>query len=240
MCNIILIIVIIVLSGILIYMLLRYESEKEIIENRHRDEMTEMGSRAIAAAKIFRRQDAIEYYILGSPHLNCGHNGLIVDSLTLSHYPKLTVLWCHDNELEKLDVSRNTSLYGLLCHDNRLTSLDVEKNKKLKNLCCRNNHLTELYLNSRLEYLDCSNNMIEFLNLSSSLESLNCSNNKLELLDVSQCLELYELYCSANPLKTLIISDSQQNALWLGDIRKEYPDIQIYVSDTKPSNNNGK
>lgn len=236
MCNIILIIVIIVLLGILLYILFKfrmakkiYESNKEITENRHREEMIEMYYRAIDATRIFKSQDAIEHYLFGFPKLNCSHNGLAVNSLTLSNCPNLTDLWCHDNCLEKLDVSGNTSLHVLLCHDNRLTSLDVEKNKKLKTLHCCYNHLTELYLNSSLESLDCSNNMIESLDLSSSLEYLNCSNNKLGLLDVSPCLELYELYCSANPLQTLIISDNQQNALWLIDIKEQYPDIQIIV-----------
>lgn len=203
MCNIILIIVIL---GILLYILFKFR----MTENRHREKMTEMESRAIDATRIFKRQDAIEHYLLGFPKLNCSHNGLAVNSLTLSDYPNLIVLWCHDNCLEKLDVSGNVSLYELLCHNNRLTSLDVEKNKKLKTLRCSYNHLTELYLNSRLEFLD-------------------CSNNKLEHLDVSPCLELYELYCSANPLQTLIISDNQQNALWLIDIKEQYPDIQIIV-----------
>lgn len=206
MCSIILVIVIIFLTGILIYVLFKFR----MTEKRYRSEAEEMSSRAIAAVRIFKRQDAIEHYLLGLPNLNCSHNGLAFDSITLSDCPNLTVLWCHDNELEKLDVSGNTSLYELLCHDNKLTSLDVEKNKKLKKLWCSHNHLTELYLSPSLEYLD-------------------CSNNKLELLDVSPCLELYGLYCAENPLKTLIISDSQQDSLWLGDIRKEYPDIQVIV-----------
>ena len=71
---------------------------------------------------------------------NATHNRMLVLQKIVSSvldYAKYYVRKGNDknslfSELEKLDVSRNTSLYGLLCHDNRLTSLDVEKNKKLK------------------------------------------------------------------------------------------------------------
>ena len=44
---------------------------------------------------------------------------------------KLTSLEFEDNNLTKLDVSKNTKLESLVCCYNKLTKLDVSKNKKL-------------------------------------------------------------------------------------------------------------
>ena len=55
-------------------------------------------------------------------------------------------LYCSDNQLTSLDVSKNTVLEQLHCSDNQLTSLDVSKNKALRYFNCSNNRLTSLNL----------------------------------------------------------------------------------------------
>ena len=72
----------------------------------------------------------------------------------------MTELYCGDNQLTSLDVSRNTALTYLGCSDNNLTTLDVSNCTALKGLDCNYNDLTTLDLsnNTALTTLYCSNN----------------------------------------------------------------------------------
>ena len=56
-------------------------------------------------------------------------------------FTALTVLSCSGNQLNALDVSKNTALETLECHDNQLTTLDVSNNKALIELSCYNNQI---------------------------------------------------------------------------------------------------
>lgn len=50
-----------------------------------------------------------------------------------------TSMWfldCSDNDLQSLDVSKNTSLGFLACYNNKLTALDLSKNTALSELDC--------------------------------------------------------------------------------------------------------
>ena len=58
------------------------------------------------------------------------------------------VMFCRDNQLVSLDVSKNTKLKRLFCSNNQLTSLDVSKNIELKSLQCDNNQFSETELNA--------------------------------------------------------------------------------------------
>ena len=64
----------------------------------------------------------------------CSNNNLT--ELDVSKNTKLTRLYCSDNNLTKLDVSQNTELTTLNCSDNQLTKLDVSSNESLKTLNC--------------------------------------------------------------------------------------------------------
>lgn len=61
------------------------------------------------------------------------------------------------------------------------------------------------------------------------LESLLCFDNQLTTLDISNNGKLQDIDFHDNPIQTLIISASQQNASWLNDVKTEYPDIEIIV-----------
>ena len=52
----------------------------------------------------------------------------------VEYFTELTSLKCRNNELKKLDVSKNTKLKTLNCKGNNLTKLDVRKNTKLTSL----------------------------------------------------------------------------------------------------------
>jgi hypothetical protein len=56
-----------------------------------------------------------------------------------SGYCAFTYLYCSNNQLTSLDVSKNTDLTNLSCENNQLTALDVSKNTALTYLECRDN-----------------------------------------------------------------------------------------------------
>ena len=50
----------------------------------------------------------------------------------VEHFPNLKKLYCYDNQVSSLDVSKNTALEELICYHNQLTSLDVTHNTALE------------------------------------------------------------------------------------------------------------
>ena len=94
----------------------------------------------------------------------------------IEFFPNLKKLYCSENQLTELDVSKNKELESLLCNKNQLTELDVSQNTKLKNLHCYRNQLTEL---------DVSKNtaLVELYCWQNQLTSLDCEN--LGFYDVS-------------------------------------------------------
>ncbi|MDR0532084.1 MAG: hypothetical protein LBG83_08480 [Oscillospiraceae bacterium] len=114
----------------------------------------------------------------------------------------LTNLWVNDNQLTKLDLSKNPALTYLCCDNNQLTSLNVKKNPQLDCLECDSNQLTALNVtgNKKLRALSCYNNQIRSLNLrhNPELTWLYCGWNSWRLLDVSKNPKLEELDNRAN------------------------------------------
>lgn len=84
----------------------------------------------------------------------------IKDLTGIEFFPKLDKLDCKNNNLTRLDVSKNTELTKLYCEFNQLTGLDLSKNTALTKLGCHDNQLTSLDLskNTALDTLDCSGN----------------------------------------------------------------------------------
>lgn len=102
----------------------------------------------------------------------------------IQHFPKLEELWCSDNKLTSLDVSKNTGLQFLSCRENNLTSLNVSKNEKLETLYCYDNQLSSLDVskNTALEYLECHQNKLANLDLSqTAVTALDASGNKIDI-----------------------------------------------------------
>ena len=98
-------------------------------------------------------------------YLYCDENNL--NSLNVSKNKKLEELYCDENNLNSLDVSQNTALLDLICSQNNLTSLDVSKNTELINLVCWKNQLTSLDVsnNPELKFLNCNQNQLTSLNV---------------------------------------------------------------------------
>ena len=157
--------------------------------------------------KSIGRLNGIEFF----PNLEtlyCYNNTLT--SLDVSKNEKLADLWCSQNNLTSLDVSKNPELKELWCSDNNLTSLDVSKNIALQKLACSGNQLTSLDVseNEKLEILLCSGNQLTSLDVSqnSALEQLSCYDNQLTSLDVSKNTDLTSLNCNQNQLTSLDVS----------------------------------
>lgn len=78
----------------------------------------------------------------------------------IEFFPALKELYCYDNQLTELNVSKNTALTDLYCYKNQLTSLDLSNDSSLETLYCSSNQLTSLDVsdNTALKYLGCSGN----------------------------------------------------------------------------------
>lgn len=141
--------------------------------------------------------------------LDCKNNNLT--RLDVSKNTKLTKLYCEFNQLTSLDLSKNTALTELNCQVNQLTSLDLSKNTALTKLDCALNPLTSLDVsnNTALTYLDCNYNQLTSLDLSknTALTKLGCHDNQLTSLDLSKNTALDTLDCSGNK-RSLELSDS--------------------------------
>ena len=128
----------------------------------------------------------------------------------IEHFTALTKLYCRNNQLTTLDMSKNTALTSLQCDNNQLTTLDVSGCAALTFLDCHSNQLTTLDVSgcTALTYLICSGNQLTALDVSKSttLTSLQCNNNQLTTLNASGCVALNSLSCKENPLTILNIS----------------------------------
>ena len=149
--------------------------------------------RSISSLKGIECFAALEY-------LYCSENNLT--QLDVSKNTALEVLYCSENNLTQLDVSKNTALAILYCSENNLTQLDVSKNIYLSCLICSENNLTQLDVskNTELQDLDCSGNNLTQLDVSENAKlcELKCYNNNISQLDVSNKSNLRILSCDRN------------------------------------------
>ena len=134
---------------------------------------------------------------------------------------------CRDWDIKDLTgVEYFTSLEELICSNNQITKLDLSKNRALKGLWCDNNLLTELDLsqNTYLTSVNCDNNLLTELDLrcNTGLRSIYCSGNQLVKLDFSNKQTLYELNCSNNHLTELIFSNITSQIWYVFDCSNNY------------------
>jgi Leucine-rich repeat (LRR) protein len=120
----------------------------------------------------------------------------IKDLTGIEDFTALEILWCSENELTSIDLSKNTALKELVVIANDLQSLNISKNINLTTLVCDGN---------KLSILDVSNNI--------ALTTLACGFNKLESLNVSSNVALNYLYCSDNELTSLNIKNNNNTLL---------------------------
>ena len=142
--------------------------------------------------------------------LYCGENR--ITHLDLSKSTSLGSLQCEDNQIKNLDVSNNTSLWELLCYSNDLTELTIGNQPKLYTLYCSRNKLSALDVSGCPELSDfsCAKNQIRALDVTHNpeLSQLYCHNNQITALDVTNCPELRRLSCTNNKLGKLDLSNN--------------------------------
>ena len=115
-----------------------------------------------------------------------------------------------------------TGISNLYCNDNQLTKLDLSKNKVLKTLDCSNNQLTSLDVSECKEVttLDCSNNQLSRLDVSGcpKLGNLYCYKNHIRGIPMT---ELVESFQSTNVSKRMyvIYSENEGNAMTRSQVK---------------------
>ena len=155
----------------------------------------------------------------------------ISDLTGIEDFISLTSLYCFDNQLTSLDVTKNTALTFMQCFSNQITSIDVTKNTALTFLNFNGNQLTSIDLsqntlltslgifwnqltsldtskNTALTYIQCQGNQLTALDVSknTALSNLVCGPNQLTDLDLNQNIALTKLNCSGTQLSVLDIS----------------------------------
>ncbi len=125
-------------------------------------------------------------------------------------FPNLEYLYCNDNNLTALDISKNPKLKIVYCINNKITSLDFSQNLELSELYCTNNEISVIVaIHDKLTKLYCGRNKINTLTLNAPLlNTLMCNNNDLKLLMSHSVPELKILDCSSNQLATFRIEDN--------------------------------
>ncbi len=118
-------------------------------------------------------------------------NGLnIADMTGLESFVNITSLFCNDNNLTQINITKNTQLTQLNCSNNALVSLNTSAISVLQELYCFGNQMTNLNI---------ANNK--------SLEVLACNDNMLTDLDISQNPSLYQIWCHNNTLTSLNLAN---------------------------------
>jgi len=142
----------------------------------------------------------------------------------IEYFTGLQYLYCENNQLEELDLSKNMNLIHLSCGYNRIKSLDLTSNKKLESLSCYDNPeyveeekravgkgaLESIDVSGceKLNMMDISGNKVSDLRLNgaSGLVELQCQCNYLKELDLSAAKNLHFVDCSSNDLPSLDVS----------------------------------
>ena len=191
---------------------------KEKFDTDNNNSLSESERNAVTEIDVRSRNISNLYGIQFFPNLKslyCGNNKLT--SLDVSKNLALQELSCSYNPLTSLDVRQNTKLTGLWCDSNQLVELDVSRNPALQTLSCYQNQLTSLNVskNAELEVLWCYENQLTSLDVSQNpaLEYLGCYENQLTSLNVSQNTALEYLDCHQNKLASLDVSQTAVRTL---------------------------
>ncbi|MBO4450717.1 MAG: hypothetical protein J5777_09025 [Clostridiales bacterium] len=159
----------------------------------------------------------------------------------VEYFTALQGLWCADNKIKSMDISKNKDLHGVWCSGNPLTSLDFSGNPELEWVYCFDCQLTKLDFsaNPNMAYLECNTNpKLSTLILSDNpkLEHLMCGSCALTTLDLSANTNLTHLDAFRNKMTKLDISKNtklKRLNIWdnpdLGNVSVSHlPELQFY------------
>lgn len=156
------------------------------------------------------------------------------DLTGIAYFANLTTLSCEYNGLKELNLEDNESLTKLYCSDNQLTTLDVSKNVKLRILQCANNGMEKLNLGdiTQLTSLQCEYNNLTELDVSKNpyLEELQCRENKLRRVVIGNKYRLTGLYLEGNQLTSLDLNG--KGMIWNFDVHSQSYAIDVNEDGT--------
>ena len=132
----------------------------------------------------------------------------------VEYFTALEGLWCKDNQISSLNLSKNKELHGVWCSGNPLTSLDFSDNPKLEWVYCYDCQLTSLNVsnNPMMAFIECNTNPLTELNVSNNplLEHLTCGTCKLTQLILTNNPNLSHLDAFRNQLTSLDVSNNKK------------------------------
>lgn len=141
--------------------------------------------------------------------LSLANNNL--SKLDISKNQNLTRISCASNKLEHIDLSKNPNLTGILCSHNLLTSIDVGNNPNLTDLRFHDNQITSVDISNcpQITKLYCAQNPIKSLDLSGNpnLQDFRCYESLLTTLDLSKNPELTILHCWDSPITEINVKN---------------------------------
>ncbi len=150
--------------------------------------------------------------------LNC--NGQQVTNIDVTQAPNLRSLYCHNNLLESIALSKASKLTDLDLSNNLFAnkiSITTKSHPMLENINLANNELTNNgtmgnfnFPATNLQYVNISNNKFVKLNFKNSnlFDALFCADNKISSIDLSTNAETTTLYAPNNEIKTLKLAES--------------------------------
>lgn len=127
----------------------------------------------------------------------------------------LAELYCQNNELTELDITKCTALNILHCSSNNLHNLNIAASTGLTNIVCSNNRLAALDIDRNVELIElrCNSNQLTRLNVSNNIHLVNlfCGDNQINSLDLSKTTDLTLLNCVDIPADQTYTANSLPN-----------------------------
>lgn len=167
----------------------------------------------------------------------------IKDLKGVEFFTGLRELYCANNFLTELDLSKNVSLVTVELYGNGLTSLDMSHIPSLQELGCSFNQLTSIDVsrNPELRVLLCNANPLESIDVTQNplLYKLGVKDCRLKELDVTHNPKLKDLYCSRNKFQELDLTNNPE----LDNLVYEVPyfgSLKIIRPEGKPDLGKGR
>ena len=138
-------------------------------------------------------------------------NNMGIKSLQgIEYLTELRGLYCMDNQLTTMDLSKNQHITGVWCSGNLFTSLDFSSTPTLQWVYCYDCQLTSLNVaqNPEMSYIECNSNPLKKIDVSHNpvLEHLMCGDCDLTELDLSHNPNMQHLDAFRNKFKTLDVT----------------------------------
>ncbi|WP_121327657.1 leucine-rich repeat domain-containing protein [Flavobacterium sp. 81] len=142
----------------------------------------------------------------------------ISDLTGIEDFSALYSLYCNNNNLTTLDLSKNLLLLNIDSSYNQLTSVNINKNASNLNLASNKLENVDFSQNPSLYSLDLNRNLLANLDVSQNqnLQFLKVNNNKLATINLSKNTLLNYITCSGNKLSSIDVSNNTSlEILWI-------------------------